>query len=124
MIDIIIKQVNPRQIPIIFIAVILLGLLASYLYVFKKPLSSMHQSKMTLATLTNEQQNISPLQSNISQLESQIVLLEQELFGADKDLPTRQLVAYVIKQLDELADKHNIKLRRSQARHEEKCIDV
>ncbi len=110
MIDNIIKQINPKLVPVIFLAGIALGLLASYLYVFKKPWTTFNTWQTTLEQLRTEQENSPPLQSNIAQLELQIDSLEKELYGSGPDLPANQLVAHIIKELDQIADRHGVKL--------------
>ena len=110
MLDNIIKQFNPSLVPVIFLAMLTLSLLASYLYVFKKPLALLNSGQITLQTLEEEQKNSSPLETDIAKLQERTALLEQELYGSDPNLPENQLVAHVIKQLDQIADKYDVKL--------------
>ena len=93
----------------IFLAMITLTLLATYLYVFKKPWATLVIRQTALRELKDEQQNSTPLGSDIEQTEKQIALLEHELNGGSK-LPAKQLVAHIINQLDQIAKNHGVKL--------------
>ncbi len=110
MLEQILKHVPARVLPLIMLAVISLGLLASYTYQFKKPWKEYTEWKSTLGRLQQEQQNISPLDQDIQEIKERINSLNSELHGDGPSLPANQMVAYVIGKLDEIAEKYDVQL--------------
>jgi Tfp pilus assembly protein PilO len=104
------QQVQPRMLAILLISLLLLILIAGYLYVIKKPLQSLRQSEQTLYLLENELQTGMPLESQIVSFNKQVLQLEKDLKGTGPQLPVNQMIASVIGQLDNIADHNKVKL--------------
>lgn len=104
------KHLQPRMVLVILIAVTLLSIAEAYVYLFKKPLASYAQSKTTLETLELQARQAAPLSDQILRLEDEIKQLEQRLHGDAPRLPLNQMIAYVIGQLDSIADNHAVQL--------------
>ena len=89
---------------------LLLTMLAGYLYVLKKPFLALRQSEQTLMLLENEVQTGVPLQNQIVSFQKHVAQLDKELRGTGPQLPTNQMIAFVIGQLDAIASDHTVKL--------------
>lgn len=106
------QQVKPQMLLIMLVALTLLAITASYLYVIKQPLQEMRQSQQTLELLQNEVDNGAPVQSQ-NDMEMQQKLIDQlnvKLHGTGPKLPVNQMVAYVIGELDRIAGHHQVTL--------------
>ena len=104
------QQVQPRMLAFMLVFLLLLTVLAGYLYVFKKPFLVLRQSEQTLMLLENEVQTGVPLENQIVSFQKHIAQLDKDLRGTGPQLPTNQMIAFVIGQLDTIADHHAVKL--------------
>ena len=104
------QQVQPRMLAIVLISLVLLIIIAGYLYVIKKPLQALRQSEKTLYLLDNELQTGVPLESQIVSYQKLVEQLGKDLKGTGPQLPLNQMIASIIGQLDIIADHHKVKL--------------
>ena len=104
------QQVQPRMLAIMLVFLLLLTMLAGYLYVLKKPFLALRQSEQTLMLLENEVKTGVPLENQIVSFQKHIAQLDKDLRGTGPQLPTNQMIAFVIGQLDIIADHHAVKL--------------
>ena len=104
------QQVQPRILAIMLVLLLLLTVLAGYLYVLKKPFLALRQFDQTLMLLENEVKTGVPLENQIVSFQKHIAQLDKDLRGTGPQLPTNQMIAFVIGQLDTIADQHAVKL--------------
>lgn len=104
------QQVQPRMLAILLVSLILLTMVAGYLYVLKAPLKEFSQSRQTLQLLEKEMQMGIPLHTQITSLQQQVDQLDIKLRGTGPHLPDSQMIAFVIGQLDNIAGQHDVKL--------------
>jgi Tfp pilus assembly protein PilO len=116
------KQVNPRMLAFLLVSVFLLMLVASYLYILKRPVQEMRQAKQTLALLESELQTGVPLDSQIQTFQNSVADLNKQLHGGGKNLPINQMIAFVIGRLDSISVSHNVKLISVEPRGAEKIF--
>lgn len=89
---------------------ILMTILTSYLYVFKQPIQVLHQQQKKLTTLKNDVNTEVSLKNQIEKQKKLVDQLQIKLNGSDSKLPVNKMVAYVIGTLDEIANRHHVKL--------------
>ncbi len=104
------QQVQPRMLAILMVSLITMTLLSGYLYVLKAPIKAFTQTKQALDLLENEMQTGIPLENQITVFQQLIKELTLKLHGTSPTLPANQMIAFVIGQLDQIAEQHDIKL--------------
>jgi Tfp pilus assembly protein PilO len=104
------KKVQPRMLIFLLASLLLLPLTAAYLYVLKKPYTQYRKSQQTLSLLENELQTGLSLSNLIASKQQNIAQLDKQLYGSSQQLPINQIIAFVIGELDLIADKHKVKL--------------
>lgn len=119
---VLLKQVNPRMLAFLLVSVFLLMVVGSYLYILKRPFQDMRQAKQTLALLETELQTGIPLGSQIQTFQTQVDELSKQLHGSGKNLPLNQMIAFVIRQLDQISTSHSVKLISVEPRSAEKVF--
>lgn len=110
MMDRFIQSTEPRMIAILLAAILALTLLASYLYLFKQPMSTLAQKQQTLTLLKAEVERDMPLGQQIEELEKQVTDIKKLINASGQKLPQNQMIAYVIGQLDVIAANHQVQL--------------
>lgn len=104
------QQVKPQTLLLLMGSIILLTLLAAYLYLFKQPLVEYRNALQTLDSLKNA---VNPGISPSSQIEStrlNVLQLEKKLLGPDPQLPINQKFAAMIGKLDAISSHHSVQL--------------
>ena len=104
------KNVQPRMLVFLLASLLLIPLTAAYLYVLKKPYTEYRQSQQTLALLEKELKTGLSLSNLIASKQQNIAQLDKQLYGSSQQLPINQIIAFVIGELDLIADKHKVKL--------------
>lgn len=104
------QHVQPRMFAILLISMLLLTCVAGYLYVLKQPVKALGQSKQALQLLETEVYTGVSLQNQIEAFEAQVQKLNISLRGTGQRLPESQMIAFVIGQLDSIAEQHAVKL--------------
>jgi Tfp pilus assembly protein PilO len=104
------EQVQPRMLAILLLSLLLLTAVAGYLYVLKKPMQQLNQSKQALQLLEREVDTGVSLESQIAIFEGVVKTLNLKLRGTGPELPVNQMIAFVIGQLDHIAAKHAVNL--------------
>jgi len=113
------QQIQPRMLLFLLSSLLVLALMASYLYIIKTPLKELRESRQTLALLNNEVQTGIPVQSQIAMQQQQVQELTIKLKGSGPKLPVNKMVAYVIGELDKLADRYRVNLNHVQPENPE-----
>lgn len=113
------QQVQSRMLVILLISLLLLTMVTGYLYVLKAPIKEFRQFQQTMQLLKNEVKTGIPLENQISSYQQRIELLSQQLKGNSPQLPVNQMIAFVIGQLDQIANQNNIELISVQPGHAE-----
>lgn len=104
------KNLPPRQLYLLALVIFVFTILASYLYLFKKPLASyanLRQSRLFLAEKIATGKNIA---DELQEQEAAVARLRQRLHGQETALPAQKLVARNIDRLDQLCNRHGIRL--------------
>jgi Tfp pilus assembly protein PilO len=104
------KQIKPQMLAILLVSLILLTLIAGYLYVLKSPVQDFIQARQTLELLDTELQTGVPVASQIESFQQQVSQLHQQLHGNSQNMPLNQMIAFVIGQMDRIAATHDVKL--------------
>lgn len=104
------QHVQPRMFAILLISLLLLTGVAGYLYVLKKPVKALGQSRQTLQLLETEVHTGVSLQNQIETFEARVQQLDTRLRGTGQRLPESQMSAFVIGQLDSIAERHAVRL--------------
>ena len=91
-------------------SIILLTLLAAYLYVFKQSLADYRKSLQTLESIKSETQPGIPLSSQIEATQLNLLQLEKKLQGRNPQLSLNQKFASMIGQLDAISSHHDVQL--------------
>lgn len=110
MIDSFIKNTEPRIIVLLLASILILTLLASYLYLFKKPVQLLKKNEQTLRMLKTEIDRNMPIGQMIEDLEQQEADINRLVNASGQQLPQNQMIAYVIGQLDVIAARNNVQL--------------
>ncbi|MDO7597665.1 MAG: type 4a pilus biogenesis protein PilO [Pseudomonadota bacterium] len=108
--DSFIRNTEPRIIAILLASILIMTLLASYLYVFKNPIKSLKSNQQTLKLLSAEVEREIPLGKQIEDLEQQAYKIKRLVNASGQQLPQNQMIAYVIGQLDLIAVQHKVQL--------------
>lgn len=104
------QQVQPQTLLLLMGSIILLTLLAAYLYVFKTPLNTYRQAQQTVELLQNEINTGISLPNQLAATQNTVSQLEQQLHGSAPSLPINQKIALVIGKLDEISAIHKVNL--------------
>lgn len=104
------QQVQPRMLAFLLLSLLLMTVAAGYLYVLKRPMQQLSQSKQALQLLENEANTGVSLQSQITLFQELVKKLNIKLRGAGEQLPANRMIAFVIGQLDNIAAKHKVNL--------------
>ena len=104
------KEIPLRQINFIVFAVFALTLLASYLYLFKKPLKTYATLKQSRVFLESKVATGGNLAAEIKALEETVGKLTKSLHGEGSAIPAQKLIAHNIERLDGLSNRHAIRL--------------
>lgn len=104
------KDVPPRQIYFIFFAVFSLTILASYLYLFKKPLKAYTGLKQSRNFLESKVVTGGNISSEIKALEETVDRLTKDLHGESSAVPAQKLIAHNIDKLDKVSNRHAVRL--------------
>lgn len=110
MMDNLLNKAEPRVVILLMLSVLLLTVLASYLYLFKSPLAMLEQHQQTLVLLESELQTGIPIKQTNLGLEQQLKALEEKINASDEGLSKSQMIARVIAQLDALAIDNKLQL--------------
>lgn len=92
-------------------SILLLTLLAAYLYLFKQSLADYRKSLQTLQSMKSEVQPGIPISSQIESTQLSLLQLQQRLEGQDPQLPLNQKFASMIGQLDAISSNHEVQLK-------------
>lgn len=104
------QQVQPRMLLILLVSLVLMSVLSAYLYVLKQPLQNLSKAQQTLSSLLDESIDSNSLTSDIETQTQLNQTLSQQLLGTSPQLPLNQMVAFVIGELDRVAEKHALHL--------------
>ena len=104
------QHVQPRILALVLFSIVLLALLAGFLYVLKQPWQALQKSNQSLMSLQREIKTKRPLRQQIQQMQTTVHKLEARLNGGGRQLADNQMIAVIIGQLDHIANKHDVKL--------------
>ena len=104
------KQVKPNMLVLFMASLILLTVVAAYLYLLQKPLLERKRAQQTLELLTEEITQGKPLGSKIDEFQNKMATLNLQLRGSGPELPDNQMMTFVVGQLDIIAGQHDLKL--------------
>ena len=110
MIQTVLKKFEPRMIYTIMIAALFLPALASYLYLFKKPLADYDRLRTNRALLERSVNSGATLADEIATAIRDEALLLEQLRGNKPLQSINEQVAHTIEQLDIISRKQNISL--------------
>ena len=104
------QQVKPQMLLLMMGSIILLTLLAGYLYILKLPLSGYRQSLQNLESLKSGDLTAIPLEGRIESTQTNLQQLEKKLLGSDPQLSVNQKFAAMIGRLDAVSAKYDVQL--------------
>lgn len=104
------QQVKPQMLLMLMASIVLLTLLAAYLYVFKQPYKDYRQLQQKLDLLQGEIETGIPISQQIESTEQSLSVLKKKLYGNNPELPVNQKIAAVIGQLDAISAGQNVNL--------------
>jgi len=108
-IDRLLKQgISLRVMCLSLASILLLAGLASYLYLYKKPLSEYGRLKQSHILLQSKTENKFRVQADIGRLEKELKGIQQELHGDTPALSVNALVAYAIEKIDIISARHKV----------------
>lgn len=122
MVDQITKQLEPRSIYLLLISSILLILLGSYFYVFKKGLSEFDTRQTQIEQFKDERVNDIGLDSDIEKIQMDISSLSQFLKHDSTNIDSNILESHIIETLDQIAGYHDIKLSSVKPGHKNEVL--
>ncbi|NIA19503.1 MAG: type 4a pilus biogenesis protein PilO [Xanthomonadaceae bacterium] len=109
MIDRLVKQeISPGMLYLFLVSMVLLASLASYLYLYKKPLAEYERLKQSHLILQRKTGNKLKVQAEIERLTREIKDIQQKLHGDTPALSANALVAYAIEKIDLISDQHKV----------------
>jgi len=104
------EQIQPRMLAILLVSLIVLSVLASFLYIIKEPFKNLRLQQETLTLLQREVQTGVPLQNQILMQQQLVDKLTTTLHGTGPKLAVNKMVAYIIGELDIIAGQHQVHL--------------
>lgn len=104
------KNIPQRQISLLIIAVFIMTILASYLYLFKKPFKAYNSLKESRAFLESKVVTGSNIGSEITTLQKTVDSLTLSLHGEGSAVPAQKLIAHNIDKLDKVSNRHDVRL--------------
>lgn len=104
------KELPPRQIHLLAITLFVFTILASYLYLFKKPLANYQALRQSRILLAANLANGGHLADELKRQEEIVAKLTKNLRGAGQALPAAKLISHNIDQLDQLSNRHALRL--------------
>lgn len=104
------KYIKPGQLPVFFIGLVSLTLLGSYFLLFKKPLTDLKVWQTSLDNFKQEAFDSQPLAKEIAKIKQEIEQAQTRLNGESPELPTKQMVAHIVHELDQISKSHNVQL--------------
>jgi len=104
------KNIPQRQIFFIIASLFALSILASYLYLFKKPLSTYINLKQSRIFLESKVATGGNIADEIKELQEVVDRLTKSLHGEDSTVPAQKLIAHNIDRLDRLSNRHAVRL--------------
>lgn len=104
------KDIPTRQIYFMVLAIFFLTMLASYLYLFKKPLATYTSLKQSRAFLESKVASGGNVVDEINGLQEVVDILLKSLHGESPVLPAQKLIARNIDRLDRLSNRHAVRL--------------
>jgi len=102
------RGIPPRIMYLVLVSIVLLTGLASYLYLYKKPLAEYDRLKHNHILLQGKTGNKSQVQADLDRLTKEIQGIRQELQGDTPALSVNALVAYAIEKIDVISDRHQV----------------
>lgn len=110
MIENILKDTQPRLIYTVMITSLLLFVLASYLYLLKKPLAEYSELKQARILLQVKMENKTKLSNDIERLKKEVDQLNRRLHGKKPVKREHEMLAHKINTLDNLSSYHKVQL--------------
>lgn len=104
------KDMEPRALLLAMIGILSLTLVASYLYLYKKPLADLSTQRSLRVLLQAKVEGGSHYPLKMKRLEREIDSLQKQLLGKAPVLPVSQMMAHIIQKLDETCGHHQITL--------------
>lgn len=104
------RQLSPRTLGLVFLAAVGLTLLASYLYVVKRPLAEYRRFRQTRTLLEAELEDESEKAIEIARLSGEVEALENQLARGGASVPVNQMVAHIIDRLDRISETYQVQL--------------
>ncbi len=108
--DEMLKKIPERQVYLVCVAIIVMTLLASYLYLFKNQVKGYSDLKHDRLFLQSKVVSRGNLAEEINKLKDQVEVLSTRLHGRSSNIPTNKLIAHNINQLDKLSNRHAVQL--------------
>lgn len=104
------KAIPLRQIYLLLFALFAFTLLASYLYLLKKPWQSYTSLKRSRTFMESKVATGGNIDREIQGLQQEVARLQKELHGEGSSIPSQRLIAHNIDRLDRLASRHGVRL--------------
>ncbi|MEQ8663816.1 MAG: hypothetical protein RLW62_23605, partial [Gammaproteobacteria bacterium] len=109
--DALLAQVRPPMLLFIVAALFGLSVTAGWLYGFKRPLAERARLSGELALLA-QTADAAALQATLDAARTELATVERRLLGEAPPLAARQMVAYLLGELDRRARRHQVRLLR------------
>lgn len=104
------KDMEPRALVLAMIGILGLTLVASYLYLYKKPLAELSTQRSLRVLLQAKVEGGAHFPMKMERLKTEVDSLQKQLSGKAPMLPVSQMMAHIIQRLDEICGNHKIKL--------------
>ncbi len=103
------KTVEPRVVYLAMASAVVLTLMASYLYLFKKPQLEYSRLKQARVLLEAKVDAGGYLTGQIETLRGNVAQLTRRLQGESPLLPVSEMVAHAVDRLDQISQSHDIR---------------
>ncbi|WP_291317294.1 type 4a pilus biogenesis protein PilO [Desulfuromonas sp.] len=104
------EKVPQRTVYGVLAAIVVLLLLASWLYLFKKPLAEYARVHKVRTLLEAKVESGAELEGELAALAAEVQGLNVRLLGERPPLTVSELVAHTVARLDQIAARHGIRL--------------
>ena len=110
MIDSYLHKIEGRMVYLIMVSLLVITLLAAWLYLFKKPLAQYRQLKENRVSLELKVRGKDSLSGIIHDLEREIEAMHGKIFGSNQTMPAEEMVAEALTKLDLISANQGVTL--------------
>lgn len=110
MINSLLRNIQPRILLLLISAIVVLTICAAYIYLFKKPFETYHLQQQSKMNMLMTDKDVELLLEKVQLIENENNVFKAKIYGSAVSLPQNQMRAYVVEQLDAMAENHNVQL--------------